>query len=226
MNDILSDNEARALAFGLDSALRLPFLAAAKTGTSKDMRDNWALGYTRDFTVGVWVGNASGRPMKGVSGVSGAAPVWRAVMLGLHSMQGQPHTPAALDAQVQRHEVRFIGVSEPARQELFLAGTRLEEVKLAHVATAPHESSLPGHIVQPLNGAIYSMDPDIPLTRQVLMLKQQSAAGRWEMNGKLLGGSLRQPWRLAPGKHHVVLRGRKGEALDQVRFEVREPTRL
>jgi penicillin-binding protein 1C len=70
------------------------------------------------------------------------------------------------------------------------------------------------------------MDPDIPLSRQVLMLKQQSAAGRWELNGKRLGGSLRQPWRLAPGKHHVVLRGRQGEVLDQVRFEVREPTRL
>jgi penicillin-binding protein 1C len=226
VSDILADNEARAVAFGLDSALRLPFLAAAKTGTSKDMRDNWALGYTRDFTVGVWVGNASGRPMKGVSGVSGAAPVWRAVMLGLHSLQAQPHTPTALDSQVQRNEVRFVGVSEPPRQELFLAGTHLQEVTLAHVSTAPRGSSLPGQIVQPLNGAIYSMDPDIPLSRQVLLLKQQSHAGRWEMNGKRLGESLRQKWGLVPGKHHLVLRGRKGEALDQVRFEVREPTRL
>ncbi len=50
-----------------------------KTGTSKDMRDNWCIGFTDRYTVGVWVGNASGEPMHDVSGVSGAAPVWQAL---------------------------------------------------------------------------------------------------------------------------------------------------
>ena len=75
--DMLADPGARAATFGLDSPLVTRGWAAVKTGTSKDMRDNWCIGFTSRYTVGVWVGNASGAPMHGVSGVSGAAPVWR-----------------------------------------------------------------------------------------------------------------------------------------------------
>src|SRR3546814_21014707 len=77
---ILADATARADAFGADSALRLPFWAAAKTGTSKGMRDNWCVGWSDRFTVAVWVGNLEGDSMRAVSGTSGAAPVWRDVM--------------------------------------------------------------------------------------------------------------------------------------------------
>lgn len=73
--DILADPGARAPAFGFDSPLAFEFPVACKTGTSTDFRDNWAFGYTPAFTVGVWVGNFDGTPMRGVSGVSGAAPV-------------------------------------------------------------------------------------------------------------------------------------------------------
>jgi len=76
--------EYRRYTFGLDSALNLPFHAAVKTGTSKDMRDNWCVGYTSEYTVGVWVGNFNGEPMWNVSGLTGAAPIWRRLMLGLH----------------------------------------------------------------------------------------------------------------------------------------------
>ena len=55
-----------------------------KTGTSKDMRDNWCVGYSRSYTAGVWVGNFSGEPMRDVTGVTGAAPVWVEVMNRLH----------------------------------------------------------------------------------------------------------------------------------------------
>ncbi len=65
---------ARARTFGTDSVLATRFWSAVKTGTSKDMRDNWAVGYSQRYTVGVWVGNASGAPMWDVSGTSGAAP--------------------------------------------------------------------------------------------------------------------------------------------------------
>ena len=81
VGDILSDPSARAGTFGVDSALRLPFWSAAKTGTSKGMRDNWCIGYSDRFTVAVWVGNLEGDSMRSVSGTSGAAPVWRDVML-------------------------------------------------------------------------------------------------------------------------------------------------
>ena len=55
-----------------------------KTGTSKEMRDNWCIGYSQRYTVGVWVGNFSGQPMRDVSGVFGATPVWLEVMNQLH----------------------------------------------------------------------------------------------------------------------------------------------
>lgn len=81
VTDILADAEARRLAFGRDGPLELPFPAAVKTGTSKGFRDNWAVGYTPRWTVGVWVGNFDGSAMRDVSGVTGAGPLWRDVML-------------------------------------------------------------------------------------------------------------------------------------------------
>ena len=86
--DILSDNDARTLAFGADSALRFDFPVACKTGTSSDFRDNWAFGYTPEFTVGVWTGNADGSPMQHVSGVTGAAPILHELFDYLHERYG------------------------------------------------------------------------------------------------------------------------------------------
>ena len=86
--DILSDNAARALSFGVDSNLRWEFPVACKTGTSTDFRDNWAIGYTPEFTVGVWVGNFDGRPMVGVSGVTGAGPLLHEIFERLHAQRG------------------------------------------------------------------------------------------------------------------------------------------
>jgi penicillin-binding protein 1C len=87
--DILSDNQARTLTFGANSPLRLPFQAAVKTGTSQSYRDNWTLGYTPEFTVGVWVGNFDNTPMQEVSGVTGAAPIWRDIFMHLHQRNPQ-----------------------------------------------------------------------------------------------------------------------------------------
>jgi len=81
--DILSDNQARVMTFGTRSVLRLPFRVAVKTGTSTSYRDNWTVGYTPEFTVGVWAGNFEGQPMNDVSGVTGAAPIFRDVFLHL-----------------------------------------------------------------------------------------------------------------------------------------------
>ncbi|UCC87737.1 MAG: penicillin-binding protein 1C [Anaerolineales bacterium] len=80
MTHILADNQARTSAFGPNSVLNLSRPAAVKTGTTNDFRDNWAVGYTPDIVVGVWVGNADNTPMQGVSGVSGAGPIWQGVM--------------------------------------------------------------------------------------------------------------------------------------------------
>ncbi|GAB5537201.1 MAG: PBP1A family penicillin-binding protein [Rubricoccaceae bacterium] len=78
--DILSDPEARAPGFGRGGPLELPFPVAVKTGTSKDDRDNWAVGFTPRHTVAVWVGNADGSPMRWVSGTRGAGPIFNALM--------------------------------------------------------------------------------------------------------------------------------------------------
>ena len=88
ITDILSDNFARAPTFGEGSALRLVRPAAAKTGTTTDWRDNWTVGYTPDLVTGVWAGNADNEPMRNVSGVVGAAPVWHDVMEAL--LKGWP----------------------------------------------------------------------------------------------------------------------------------------
>ncbi|RPJ24032.1 MAG: hypothetical protein EHM33_19135 [Chloroflexi bacterium] len=80
MSSILSDNEARAMMFGRNSLLNLPFQVAAKTGTTNDFRDNWTLGYTPDLVTGVWVGNADYTPMVNTTGLTGAAPIWSAFM--------------------------------------------------------------------------------------------------------------------------------------------------
>ncbi|HYF34565.1 MAG TPA: penicillin-binding transpeptidase domain-containing protein, partial [Prosthecobacter sp.] len=84
VSDILSDNQARLLTFGANSPLKLPFPAAVKTGTSQSYRDNWTIGYTPEYTVGVWTGNFDNTPMQEVSGVTGAAPIWRAIIQQVH----------------------------------------------------------------------------------------------------------------------------------------------
>lgn len=132
VGDILADGNARARTFGTDSVLATRFWSAVKTGTSKDMRDNWAVGWSGRYTVGVWVGNASGAAMHDVSGTSGAAPVWAAVMGFLHAREPSraPRPPQGLVQAAVRFGPSASGPAgaamplEAARQEWFLAGTQ------------------------------------------------------------------------------------------------------
>ena len=93
LGDILSDKGARLSAFGDQNALEFDFDVAAKTGTSKGYRDNVAAGFTRAVTVVAWAGNFDGSPMRDVSGIAGAGPIFHAVMEA--AMQGRPHDPAS-----------------------------------------------------------------------------------------------------------------------------------
>lgn len=90
ITDILSDNVARIPAFGEESVVELPFPAAVKTGTTTDWRDNWTIGYSTERIVGVWVGNADNTPMLDVSGIDGAGPIWRDLMLAAHEQRPPP----------------------------------------------------------------------------------------------------------------------------------------
>ncbi len=100
ITDILSDNQARWYMFGAGNVMELPDgrPAAAKTGTSNDWRDSWAVGYTPDVTIGVWVGNNDNVPMQEIAGANGAGLIWRDVMLAYH--QGKPPQPFPRPARV------------------------------------------------------------------------------------------------------------------------------
>lgn len=93
VTDMLADRRARAASFGDHSVLELPYPVAAKTGTSKGFRDNITAGYTREITVVTWVGNFDGSPMRDVSGIAGAGPLFRTVME--LAMQGRSPAPFA-----------------------------------------------------------------------------------------------------------------------------------
>ncbi|MGH7318045.1 MAG: penicillin-binding protein 1C, partial [Candidatus Rokuibacteriota bacterium] len=121
VSHILADREGRSLTFGLENPLATRFWSAVKTGTSKEMRDNWCVGYSRDYTVGVWVGNFSGEPMRNVSGVTGAAPVWLEIMTWLH--RAAPSLPPEAPAGLLATTVSFPRQVEPDRIEWFLEGT-------------------------------------------------------------------------------------------------------
>ena len=100
ITDILADNVARIGAFGENSVVELPFPAAVKTGTTTDWRDNWTIGYSTARIVGVWVGNADNTPMLDVSGIDGAGPIWRDLMLAAHGEAPAPFPRPANIAEV------------------------------------------------------------------------------------------------------------------------------
>jgi penicillin-binding protein 1C len=81
ITDILSDAAAREYIFGSGGNLEFPFPVAVKTGTSSAYRDNWTIGYTRDVTVGVWVGNFDREELRNSTGVTGAGPIFHQTML-------------------------------------------------------------------------------------------------------------------------------------------------
>ena len=127
ISDILSDDSARQIGFGLNSTLKLDRTVAVKTGTTTNFHDNWTIGYTPDRLVGVWVGNSGYEAMHNVTGLTGAAPIWNEVMRGL--LQGHPDRPFARPAGLTQVEVCDLSGLMPTsacqhtHTEWFIAGT-------------------------------------------------------------------------------------------------------
>jgi len=101
ISDILADNNARSLEFGSNSPLNIPNkTVSVKTGTSDNKRDNWTIGYTKNWLVAVWVGNNDNSPMSQslASGITGAAPIWNKIMTMLISDKPdqKPIVPASV----------------------------------------------------------------------------------------------------------------------------------
>jgi len=221
--DILADSAARAPTFGFASPLSARTWAAVKTGTSKGMRDNWAVGFTDRYTVAVWVGNASGAPMWDVSGVTGAAPAWQAIVDHLH--EGIPAIRPKAPAGVSLHSVQFAAGFEAARQEWFVAGTEAGWIELPAAEVRPR-------LLEPADGTRIAPDPDIPFHRQKIRVRANTAADPGfclRLDQRPLGpcGIADVMMALpAPGYHRLALADRGGKVVAEVRIEVRPVPRV
>ncbi|WPH15389.1 penicillin-binding protein 1C [Variovorax paradoxus] len=223
VGDILSDTNARTRTFGLDSILSTRFWTAVKTGTSKDMRDNWAVGWSQRYTVGVWVGNASGASMWDVSGTSGAAPVWAEVMRFLHAREPSraPRPPAGLvEAQVTFGPGADGSALEAARSEWFLQGTEQPLFALDNVGTPAGAAAAP-RITAPSDGTIIALDPDIPPLHQRVRFEAEGRGVQWRIDGKHFARGNSAQWLPWPGRHVIELVDATGKVVDQRKLEVR-----
>jgi penicillin-binding protein 1C len=242
VTDALADDRAREIGFGRHGALELPFPAAVKTGTSQQHRDNWCVGFTKEFTVGVWVGNFQGKPMAGISGVTGAGPLWRQAMLLVH--QGRSPALPPWPPDVERRRICAQSGSLPASsgkcpiiEEVFVKGSVPRNTCALHksktmAASTPAVGNKPkAHLdlLVPAPGAVYAMDPDVPPDMQVLALQAKSRhvikGAAWLVDGKALtttGNPLEARLKLTPGRHVVELAawGDWGRVQTKGNFEV------
>jgi penicillin-binding protein 1C len=214
ISSILSDREARSATFGLENPLSTKFWTAAKTGTSKDMRDNWCIGYSDRYTVGVWVGNFSGRPMRNVSGVTGAAPVWLEIMNYLHADRPsvQPPKPGG---------VVLAGISfdsaESSREEFFLRGTE----PVAPVRVSAYQKP---RITYPVDEMMIAIDPEIPEDAQFVPFRFEPEKGKfqWMINGKpLASASSVVLWKPQRGSYELAIVDKDSRTVDSVSFSVK-----
>lgn len=240
--DVLADPVARIPGFGIDTPFDFPFPVAVKTGTSRHFTDNWAVGATAGFTVAVWAGNFSGRPMDAVSGVTGAGPLLRrAILLSaeLYSpgVLTTPRAVGAVPVTICRLSGLRAGVSCPTAVEWFVPGTepardcdwhRGDGVRLpaqyaewgadAAVAGPRGGSGQPLLIVSPRDGDRYDVPPGTDARYATIELRAGGGNGtiRWSVDGRPVSS---QRWRLVPGAHTIRAVSGQGQSA-VVRIEV------
>ncbi|MDZ7955779.1 penicillin-binding protein 1C [Nostoc sp. DedQUE09] len=247
ITNILSDSYARATAFGVDSVLNLPFPAAVKTGTSSNFRDTWTVGFTTDYTVATWVGNFNGEPMRQVSGVTGAAPLWNRIMLHLHEHQ-EPAAFPSPEGLVQLPVCAISGLrptpdctsvvqeyfypedkSNYERENQFNLPPEYDEWLAKQQQSNFTSTNL--RILSPHHGDLFLVYPGEE-AQQKLEFKlagNKSAPVEWWLNGEKLDTNSANSlfWNLRPGKW--TLEARSGEMSDKVTFQVElanvKPTR-
>jgi penicillin-binding protein 1C len=215
ISDILADRASRSATFGLENSLATRYWSAVKTGTSKDMRDNWCVGYTDRFTVAVWVGNSSGAAMRDVTGITGAAPIWLDVMNYLHDRFGSG--PVGRPRQVVAGEVSFPGAVEAPRREWFIGET-------APNSRAADLDDRNPRIISPGPDTIVALDPDVPSGAQRIAFEASAAAlnAHWLLDGRALGAVRGvHLWAPSPGVHTLALVSAAGVAFDTIGFSVR-----
>jgi len=224
LTHMLSDKDARIPAFGYNSPLNLPFPCAVKTGTSKDFRDNWTIGYTPDYTVGIWVGNFDGVPMRNISGITGCGPLFRDVMLLLereHPGKVFPEPDNLIRVNICLQSGRKATYSCPGHmEEIFFRGTEpFEYCPLDHAESmdnslinrSPQKSERAQlRILFPMDGDIFKLDPVLRKSFQTIRFKASIPDGfnpnstEWWLDGQKIGESLEPiSWNLEPGTHNL-----------------------
>ncbi len=183
---ILSSNDLRMPAFGEENPLKLSFRVAAKTGTTRNFRDNWTIGYTDDYVVGIWVGNASGEVMEGVSGISGAGPIFYKIMNMLHEKMGTVLT-AGEDVKLPVTSVVIGGDQAIGRFR-------------GHEGQS--DSIQDFRIISPFANDLYQYDPNKPSGYQKIQL-QASEKAKWYVDGRLVGEGKEVLWRIVRGHHQI-----------------------
>lgn len=129
ISHILLDNNARTEAFGPNSWLNVSGrTVSVKTGTTDQKRDNWTIGYTPSYAVGVWVGNNDNTPLdpRIASGITGASPIWNKVMTRV--LKGTPKEEfqkpdSVIDKQIDAFSGGLPIDGQPTRVEYFIKGT-------------------------------------------------------------------------------------------------------
>ena len=255
VTDMLSDARARQAEFGIETPLDLPFDVAVKTGTSQSFCDNVVVGYTREITVAVWVGNFDGKPMRGLLSMDGAAPLFRDAMLAAmagRTERGFEAPPSVAERRVCALSGMAAGPHCPhARVELVARRHRDDTPCDWHDGTAvsvPSEAHAHGYgdralaaradeaeiaIVAPANGAVFAIDPllpsqRVPLRAAVALADAESV--RWEIDGVAVADTpapFRASWALEPGTHVLRATAVAGgrTASTEIQIHVRAPER-
>ena len=233
VTDVLADAQARARAFGVASLLRTPFPSAVKTGTSSDFRDTWTVGFTRDYTVATWVGNFDGAPMRRISGVTGAAPLWNRIVRHLAERDAQGAFPAPR-GYVRRPMCATTGV-RPTRACPSVVGEWLDARALlawnapprpldrrydAWLAAQPPQPDDALRIVAPHDGDRFVADAGA----RIAVVARGATHPVWELNGKPLSARDTR-WTLPLARGRWTLRAREGARTDTVTFTVGDPLR-
>jgi penicillin-binding protein 1C len=226
ITDILADRDARVPSFGYRTPLSFPFPVAAKTGTSKDFRDNWTIGYSPKYTVGVWVGNFDGEPMHNVSGITGCGPLFRDVMLLLHQKDGwggfdEPRGIVRMAVCPLSGE-RPTPACPGSVEEVFVRGTEPRLSCSRHrnkdtvLAASKDRASRPApqllEVFFPRSGDIFKLDPVLRKEHQRIKLRLLPSFGskvekvEWWINGEKVGEA-GYPysifWNLKPGSYTI-----------------------
>jgi penicillin-binding protein 1C len=231
INHILSDYKYKTPAFGVNSPISFPFPVAVKTGTSKDYRDNYLVGYNTDFIVGIWTGNFSGATMKNLPSASGGGVILRDLILHLYNQGWNLDQPFSSDgmnitkASICKLSGMLAGPECDSDAEYFIYGTEPMEFCTWHqhgkiIIPEIYEDwarkNLPEYLVEvsyttdlkiisPSQGDIYRIDQNIAIENQAIEFSALAKSDDviWYVDGKQYGKGKKVLWNLRTGEHMI-----------------------